>query len=212
MAKPRILLVDDHTLVADGLRGLLEPEFEVVATISDPPSLFSAAHTSKPDIVLLDVYPPFVNDLGAGRKLKAAHPSIKIIILTTNDEPDTAAENLNQWASGYLHMKSRGAELVKAIRDVLRGVKYVTPFPQMNLAEAQFRRPWFGVMRALTPREQEVLKLLAGGSTMKEVAATLQIATRTVAFHNYRIMRDFGIKTNVELFRFAIKKRVLDPD
>ncbi len=185
MAKPRILIADDHTLIAEAFKLILEREFDVVGTVGDGHSLLHAARTLRPDLILLDIYMPLMDGLEAGQRLKSSHPGIKIIVLTASEDPKTAAECLNKWASGYVLKKSMGTELLKAVRDVLRGMKYITPILRREVAEANTSAPRMQSPTALTPRQRDVLRLLAGGCTMKEAAAVLHVATRTVAFHKY---------------------------
>jgi DNA-binding NarL/FixJ family response regulator len=210
VAKARILLADDHTLVAEAFKRLLEPEFEVVGTVADGRALLRAAAQLQPDLVLVDLNMPLLNGLDASEQLKQSLPRIKIIVLTMNEDPEIAAETLGKWASGYLLKKSAGSELLKAVHDVLAGGKYVTPALQGGLAEIASRDSGAGGARTLTQRQREVLQLLAEGHTMKEAAAILHVAARTVAFHKYRIMHDFGLENNSELLRFAIKQKLLD--
>lgn len=209
MAKPRILLADDHTLVAEAFKRLLEPEFEVVGTVADGRTLLRVAPDLKPDVVLVDLNMPLLNGLDASERLKQISPGIKIIVLTMNEDPDIAAETLSKWASGYLLKKSAGSELLKAVRDVLRGGRYVTPALQCEVPNRAARDARPESSRSLTPRQREVLQLLAEGHTMKEAAAILHVATRTVAFHKYRIMQDFGLETNSDLLRFAMKQGLI---
>ena len=211
MGKTRILLADDHTLVAEAIKRLLEPEFEVVGVVADGRSLVREACALEPDVILVDLNMPMLNGLDAGEQLKAAHPGMKIIVLTMNEDAEIAAQSMRTWASGYLLKKSAGSELVKAVREVLRGGKYITPALEEVLAELYAREPRSTEGgRVLTQRQREVLQLLAEGRTMKEAAAILNVAARTVAFHKYRIMQDFGLANNSELLRFAIKQRVLN--
>lgn len=211
MGRARILLADDHTLVAEAIKRLLEPEFEVVAVVADGRSLVREACALKPDVALVDLNMPILNGFDASEQVKAAHPAIKIIVLTMNEDAEIAAETLRKWASGFLLKKSAGSELVQAVREVLRGGKYVTPALQEELAELAAREPRSSEAgRVLTPRQREVLQLLAEGHTMKEAAAILNVAARTVAFHKYRIMQDFGLANNSDLLRFAIKQRVIN--
>ena len=211
MGKTRILLADDHTLVAEAIKRLLEPEFEVVGVVADGRSLVREARALEPDVILVDLNMPMLNGLDAGEQLKAAHPGMKIIVLTMNEDAEIAAQSMRTWASGYLLKKSAGSELVKAVREVLRGGKYITPALEEVLAELYAREPRSTEGgRVLTQRQREVLQLLAEGRTMKEAAAILNVAARTVAFHKYRIMQDFGLANNSELLRFAIKQRVLN--
>ena len=206
MSKPRILLADDHTLVAEALKRLLEPEFEVVGTVGDGRALLKEAVRLHPDVVLLDLNMPLLNGLDAGKQLKQSLPKIKIIIVTMHEDLDTAAETLGTWASGYVLKRSAGNELLKAVREVMRGRRYVTPI-LTNAILTQFSGDSRGDgVRGLTQRQREVLQLLAEGHTMKEAAAILHVATRTVAFHKYRIMQEFGLENNSDLLRFAMKQ------
>jgi DNA-binding NarL/FixJ family response regulator len=206
VSKPRILLADDHTLVAEALKRLLEPEFEVVGTVGDGRALLKEAVRLHPDVVLLDLNMPLLNGLDAGKQLKQSLPKIKIIIVTMHEDLDTAAETLGTWASGYVLKRSAGNELLKAVREVMRGRRYVTPI-LTNAILTQFSGDSRGDgVRGLTQRQREVLQLLAEGHTMKEAAAILHVATRTVAFHKYRIMQEFGLENNSDLLRFAMKQ------
>lgn len=211
MAKPRILLADDHTLVAEAFKRLLEPEFEVVGTVADGRALLRAAPALKPDVVLVDLNMPLLNGLDASEQLKQSSPRIKIIVLTMNEDPDIAAETLDKWASGYLLKKSAGSDLLKAVRDVLRGGKFVDPALEAAVLNRASRDTRADSARSLTPRQREVLQLLAEGHTMREAAAILNVATRTVAFHKYRIMQDFGLENNSDLLRLAMRQGLVNP-
>ena len=179
--------------------------------MADGRSLLREAGALKPDVIIVDLNMPILNGIDASKQLKAVHPAMKIIVLTMNEDAEIAAETLRTWASGYLLKKSAGSELVKAVHEVVRGGKYVTPALRAQLAELSTREPRSSEAgRELTPRQREVLQLLAEGHTMKEAAAILNVATRTVAFHKYRIMQDFGLANNSELLRFAIKQRVVN--
>ena len=204
VAKPRILLADDHTLVAEAFKRLLEPEFDVVGTVADGRALLRVAPELRPDVVLVDLNMPLLNGLDASEQLKQIAPRIKIIVLTMNEDPEIAAATLDKWASGYLLKKSAASELLKAVRDVLRGGKYVTPALE-GMIPNRSRDARAESTRSLTARQREVLQLLAEGHTMKEAAAILNVATRTVAFHKYRIMQEFGLENNSDLLRFAMK-------
>jgi DNA-binding NarL/FixJ family response regulator len=210
VAKARVLIADDHTLVAEAFKRLLEPECEVVGTVPDGRALLRVAPQLEPDLVLVDLNMPLLNGLDASEQLKQALPEIKIIVLTMNEDPEIAADTLDKWASGYLLKKSAGSELLKAVRDVLRGGKYITPALQDAVAEIVVRDSRSDAGRTLTLRQREVLQLLAEGHTMKEAAAILNLATRTVAFHKYRIMQDFGLENNSELLRFAMKQKLVN--
>src|SRR6185369_17052588 len=201
MWRPKILLIDDHMLVLDAFKKLLEPEFEVVGTASDSRLALSLAEDLKPDIIVLDIGMPNLNGLQAGPELKRRLPRTKLIVLTMNEDSEIARESLKQWASGYLLKKSAASELVKAIREALRGRTYVTPMTEHQLEEAFIRNPEFDHTRSLTPRQREVLRLLAEGKTMRETADVLHVTPRTIAFHKYKIMEEFGLKTNSDLVK-----------
>jgi DNA-binding NarL/FixJ family response regulator len=209
MARPRVLLADDHVLVAEAFKRVLEPEFEVVATVSDGRSLLEEGQRLMPDVTLLDLGLPLLNGMDAGRQLKKLLPKTKIIVLTMSEDYDLASLALKEWASGYLLKKSAGGELIQAVRDVLKGKSYVTSYVAERLLEEFVRDPRTDRLKHLTPRQREVLQLLAEGRTMKEVAAVLHVTTRTVAFHKYRIMEEFSLENNSDLVRFAIKEHLL---
>ena len=211
MDRPRVLIADDHTLVAEAFKKALEPEYDVVAVVADGRDLLSSAKRLKPDVVLIDLGMPLLNGLDAGLEVKKILPRIKLIVLTMNEDADIASKALRQWASGYLLKKSAGVELKKAIFEVLHGHSYVTPSIAQKLMDEFIRdpRPAPEATKELTQRQRQVLQLLAEGHSMKEAAAVLDIAVRTIAFHKYRIMEDFGLKTNADLVRFALREHII---
>jgi DNA-binding NarL/FixJ family response regulator len=208
MNRPRILIADDD-LVADALRGLIEPEYQVVRVVTDAESLLSAAAEMKPDVVLMDMDMSLRNDFDANSALKKLLPGTKLIILTTNDDPDVASKALRRWSSGYLLKSAADTELKRAIGDVLSGHSYITPSIAEKLIGEFSRMPQQTRTKELTKRQRQVVQLLAEGLSMKEAAEVLSIAVRTVAFHKYRIMDDFGLKTNSDLIRFAIREHLI---
>lgn len=210
MKGSRILLADDHTLLLEAFRVLLEPEFEVVGTCSDGRELIEAAQRLKPDAIVLDIGMPMLNGLAAGERLKQLLPGVKLIYVTANQDPELAAEAFRLGASAYLLKTSAGSELVRAIRGALRGRTYVTPVIAAAM-EGSFIRNGGRPTRAsrLTPRQREVLQLLAEGRSMKEVGAVLNITPRTVAFHKYAMMDELQIRTNAELIQYAMKTSVV---
>jgi len=208
MGKPRVLLADDHTLVVEAFTKLLEPQFEIVGTAGDGRALLEKAVQLHPDVVLLDLSMPILNGFEAGERLKKLLPRAKLIVLTMTEDAEVAADVLHSWASGFLLKKSASAELVRAIQDVLRGKKFVTSHLAQNLLDKFVRDP-LQKSKTLTPRQREVLQLLAEGRTMKEVADVLNVTPRTVAFHKYKIMEEFELKTNSDLLRFAMKERLV---
>jgi len=211
MGQPRVLLADDHTMVVEAFRKLLELEFEIVGTVGDGRTLVTTAPGLKPDVIVIDISMPLLNGMDAGRELKRLLPRTKLIALTMNEDCEVASEALRSWASGYLLKKSAGSELVKAIREVLKGKSYVTPKVAQQLLDRFVRDPRRDNDKELTPRQRQVLQLLAEGRTMKETADFLHVTPRTIAFHKYRIMEEFGLKTNSDLVKFAIRERVVSP-
>jgi DNA-binding NarL/FixJ family response regulator len=209
MKLSRLILADDHLLLLEAFRKLLEPRYEIVRTVSDGYALLEWAMALKPDMVLLDMAMPLLNGLEAGRQVRKKIPGTKIIYLTMNEDPDLAIEAMRLGAAGYLLKKSAANELYFAIEEVLRGRKYVTPPIAQGIQEAFVRdpRPKERV-KVLTPRQREVAQLLAEGMSMKEVAEVLKVTPRTVAFHKYQMMDALGFKTTADLIRFAIKNHV----
>lgn len=210
MKRPRIMLADDHTLLVEAFRKLLDSTYDVVGTVGDGHALLAAAPSLKPDVVVIDIGMPRLNGLAAGRQLKQMMPTVKLIFLTMNTDPDLALEAMRQGASGYLLKTSAASELFKAIQAALKGSSHVTPQITRGMQEAFIRDPQ-GKNRGkeLTPRQREVIQLLAEGKTMKEAADILKVTPRTIAFHKYSMMEDLGIKTTAELIQVGIKKRVL---
>ena len=212
MARVRILLADDHTLFCNLLRDLLEPEYEVVGSVSDGRELLKAADSLRPDVVLVDIGMPSLNGLDAGRRLKQANPRVKLIYLTMNNNIEYAREALQAGASAFILKNSKSSELLHAIRDALKGVSYVAPEIRRALNEVFVRDPK-AVDRPqhLTDRQREVLQMLAEGRSLREIASLLQISYRTVRFHKVRIMEELGISKNAELVKYAIKHGMITP-
>ena len=207
MIRPRVLLADDHIILLDAFRKLLEPECEVVGTVTDGRALLEVGPTLNPDIIVLDVAMPLLNGLDAGRQLRQRMPNVKLIFLTVNEDPELAAEAFRIGASSYLLKHSAASELFHAIREASKGRVYVTPLVAKEMVDtlvngSQRRK----LSRDLTSRQREVLQLLAEGCSMQEVATLMKITPRTVAFHKYRIMDELHLKTNAALVQFAIKQ------
>jgi DNA-binding NarL/FixJ family response regulator len=212
MSRPKVLLADDHVLIAQALQHLLQAEFDVVGTVADGRALLEAAGELSPDVVVVDIGMPLLNGLDACEQLKAVHPDTKVIFLTQNREPRFAVEAFRRKASGYLLKDSAASELTTAIRDALRGRSYVSPsIAKRMLDELPAADVSHFTQRELSGREREVLQLLAEGKSMKEVAAVLAISPRTVEFHKYRIMELLRVKTNAELVQEAIKLGLIAP-
>jgi DNA-binding NarL/FixJ family response regulator len=208
---PRVILADDHTILTEAFRKLLETDCEVVASVSDGHALLDIAPALRPDVVVLDIAMPLLNGLEAGRRLKELVPSIKLIFLTMNEDPDLAVEAIRMGASGYLLKKSAVSELFKAIQAALRGKSYVTPQIAKGMEDAFIKDPEGKKHYSLTARQREVVQLLAEGKSMKEAADILNVATRTIAFHKYRIMEDLKLKTTAELIQFAMRNHIVVP-
>lgn len=209
MPKTRILIADDHTLVVQAFKNLLEPEFEVVGTVADGRELLEVAPALRPDIVLIDLGMPGFEGLETGKELKRRVPRARLLVVTMNEDSAIASEVLRSWASGYLLKKSSATDLVKGIREILSGKTYIASAIEQRLVDEFVDNPGPRQAKSPTLRQREVLRLLAQGRTMKEVAAELHITPRTVAFHKYRIMAEFHLKTNSDLVRFAIKNHLL---
>jgi DNA-binding NarL/FixJ family response regulator len=209
MARARILIADDHVLVAEAFKSLLEPLYEVIGVVTNGKSLLAEAKKTNPDVVLLDLAMPLFNGLDAGQDLGRMLPKTKIIVITMNEDPEVASMVLRTWASSYLLKKSASIELTQAIAEVLRGRSYVTPSIAQKVMYEFIRDPNQRRAKELTPRQREVLQLLAEGHSMKEAGAVLNIAVRTIAFHKYRIMEDFGLKNNADLVRLAIREHLI---
>jgi DNA-binding NarL/FixJ family response regulator len=210
MPKPRIIIADDHTLLVEAFEKLLAPECDVIAKVMDGRALLTAARDLHPDVVVLDVAMPLLNGLDAGRQIKQMDPSIKLVFVTMNEDPDLAAEAFRAGASAYLLKRSAGAELLTAIREAMKRRSYVTPLVTEGMLESLMHPP--GHERAahqLTTRQREMLQLLAEGKSMKEVASILNVTPRTVAFHKYRIMDRLKIKTNAEMIQFAVRQHLV---
>ena len=210
MGRTKILLADDHTLLLEAFKRLLEPEFEVVGTVADGRALLTAAQKLKPDVIVLDISMPLLSGLEAARQLQGVSPHPKLIFLTMNPDPDVAQEALRLGASGYLLKTSAASELTKAIRNALRNLKYITPSMKRGLEEAYIEDP-SGEKRphVLSSRQHEVLQLLVEGRPMKEVASILNIAARTVAYHKYKMMEDLRVKSTAELIQYALKNKIV---
>ena len=211
MSRPRILIADDHTLVAELCKRLLEAEFDVVGTVSDGRALIRAADQFKPDVIVVDVAMPILNGLDAGQQVKGTLPAVKLIYLTMSNDPEVAAEAFRRGGSGYLLKTCASSELVTAVREVLRGKSYMShalPKDIINYLRRQDKAMVDEDAR-LTERQREVLQLLAEGKAMKEVGGILNMTTRTVAFHKYRIMEVLGAKSTAELVRYAVRSHIV---
>jgi len=211
MGRPRVLLADDHTLLLGAFEKLLSPECDIVGQVSDGRALVAAAEELNPDIIVLDISMPLLNGLEAGRQIKQRARDVRLVFLTMNEDTDLAAEAFRSGASAYLLKRSATSELLTAIHEVMRGHSYITPLITEGLVGALMHGEERGPGQELTPRQREVLQLLAEGRSMKEVAGLLNLSTRTVAFHKYRMMEQLKVKSNAELVQYAVKHHIVGP-
>jgi len=211
MKKPRVLLADDHKIVLEGLRSLLEPEFEIVGAVEDGRALVAEAKRLSPDVVVADISMPGLNGIDAARQIRKMDERMKIVFLTMHADVSYAAEAFRAGAAGFVLKHSAPQELIAAIREAMQGRTYVTPMIAGDLIDTfQKGSRQQGRMKAeLSPRQREVLQLLVEGKAIKEVAAVLNISPRTAEFHKYRMMEQLNIKTSAELIQYAVKHRIV---
>ena len=210
MKRHRVILADDHRLMLDALKKLLEPEFEIVGTFENGQTLVEHAAELQPNVIVLDIAMPQMNGLIAGKRLKQEMPLVKLVYLTMNQDPDIAGEAFRLGASAYLLKNSSGRELVRAITEVVRGRYYVTPLMTKEMDGSYVQN--FKRMKSknpLTLRQKEVLQLLAEGRSMKEVGFVLNVSPRTVAFHKYAMMDRLHIRSSAELIEFAMRSSLV---
>ena len=214
MSRPRVLLADDHTLVLDGFRKLLEDQCEVVGAAEDGRTLLRMAQELQPDIVTLDISMPQLNGVDAARKLKKILPLTKLIFVTMHADPAYVNEAFKAGASGYLLKRSAGSELLQAIQSVMDGQCYVTPLVAKGLVKSVITgdRPAVSEDEPLTARQREVLQLVAEGMTVKEIASTLNISPKTVEFHKSHIMTQLDLHTTAELTKYALVHGLIASD
>ncbi len=209
MTKPRVLLADDHALLLGAFEKLLAGDCEIVGQVGDGRAVVDAAERLKPDVVVLDISMPLLNGLEAGRQIRQKLRDVKLVFLTMNEDPDLAAEAFRAGASAYLLKRSAASELLTAIREVMRARSYITPLVAEGLIESLQHTDDNNPAHELTPRQREVLQLLAEGHSMKEVATVLNLTPRTVAFHKYRMMEQLRVKTTAELIQYAVKHHIV---
>jgi DNA-binding NarL/FixJ family response regulator len=206
----RILIADDHRLLADACKTLLEPEFQVVGVVTDGRCLIRSAEELKPDIIILDIYMPQLNGLDAAVQVKRKLPGVKLVFLTMTMAADVAAEAFRRGASAFVLKQSAGDELLLAVRKVKEGLSYLSPLlAKETVMFLQREQKDFGPEKRITLRQSEVLQLLAEGMSMKEVANVIDTTPGTVAFHKYRMMETLNLKTNAALLEYAIKRNMV---
>jgi len=206
MSKPRVLLADDHTLVLEGFRKLLEEHCDLVGTAEDGRALIEAAERLQPDLVLLDISMPRLNGIDAARKLKKTYPGMKFIFVTMHADSSYVNEAFKAGASGYLLKRSAAQELVQAIQAVSSGNYYVTPLVTKDVISTFLApgRPQIPATDDLTARQREILQLVAEGFSAKEIAAQLKISHRTIEFHKAKIMELLNLHTTADLVKYAV--------
>lgn len=212
MRRARVLLADDHRIVAEGLRGILEPEFELVGIVEDGRALVEAVEKLQPDVVVADVSMPLLNGIEAMRQFKKKYKNIAVVFLTMHTDVMYAAEAFEAGASGYVLKHSASSELVTAVSNAYKGRTYITPLLAGKLLQfhkQKSQEPSEESAR-LTGRQREVLQLLAEGHSVKEIATILGISSKTVEFHKYTMMENLGLKTSAELVRYAVKQGIVD--
>lgn len=208
--RSRLLIADDHTVVAEAIKSILEPEFQVVGIASNGRDLLRIAVELKPDAVILDIGMPQLNGLNAGEQVKRLLPSCKLVFLTMNMSPEVAAEAFRRGASGYVVKSAAAGELITAIRRALRSESYLSPLITRDTVDFLLRGgEAFNPEKRLTRRQTEILQLLAEGMSMKEVANVLNLKPGTVAFHKYNLMQTLGVRTNAGLLQYAIKHHLI---
>ncbi len=210
MPKVKVLIAEDHTVVAEGLEALLRDEFDLVGIVHDGRALLDAVESLHPDVIVTDISMPLLNGLDAIRQIRSRRPDAKVVVLTMHREAELAADAFRAGASGYVLKVSPGEELMAAIRHAAEGRAYVTSLLAKDLItlliEAGNVPPRDG--EPLTPRQREVLQLIAEGRTMKEAAAILHISPRTAESHKYEIMQTLGVKTTAGLIQYAIRSKM----
>ncbi|MDT7042790.1 response regulator transcription factor [Candidatus Nitronereus thalassa] len=212
--RARVLLADDHTLVLEGLRKILEDDFDLVGLAEDGRALVEMATRLEPDVIVLDISMPKLNGLDAARQLKKLLPTTKLIFLTMHGDVSYANEAFRAGASGYLLKRSAGSELIQAIHAVLKDQCYMTPAITKEVLDSclQTSTPSPVPSDKLTPRQREVLQLVAEGKSTKDIATILNISIKTVEFHKSHIMRELDLHTTAELTKYAIAQGIVSPE
>ncbi len=208
--RAQVLIADDHKLVAEACKSLLEPEFDVVGTVFDGYALLQAVTELRPDVVILDISMPLLNGLDAGEQIKQKNRTTKIIYLTMMVGPEIAAEAFRRGASGFVLKHSNAEELVFAVRRVLRCESYLSSTISRDTVEFLLRSgAVYEGERRISRRQTDVLQLLVKGKSMREISSVLQLKHGTVAYHKYRMMETLGVKTSAGLIEYAIKHHLI---
>jgi DNA-binding NarL/FixJ family response regulator len=206
--RPRFLIADDHALVADALRLLLEPKYEVVGMISDGRALVAAAYELNPDLIIVDIGMPLLNGLDAAQRIREHLPEVKIVFLTMQNDPNLAAAASQLGKIGFVLKQQAAAELLTAIDSLLHGRSYITPrLRTADWVEVKSRARQYA--KELTSRQKDIVQMSAEGRQIKEIAAHLQLSQKTIQFHKYHIMQQYNLKNNADLVLFAFKQGLI---
>jgi len=211
LSRPRVLLADDHTVVLEGLRRLLEPECEIVGAVSDGRALLAAAERIQPDVIVADISMPLLNGIEAVRQIKKTALKVRVVFLTMHADVSYAAKAIEAGGSAFVLKCSAADELLTAMQEAMSGRRYLTPTLSSQVLRDQPSRGSSAEKpsETLTIRQREVLQLVAEGKTLKEIAEILHVSPRTVEFHKYRIMELLGLRTTGELTRYAVKHGIV---
>ena len=209
--QPRVVLADDHVMLLEALARMLRAEFDVVATVSDGQALVAAVRLHSPAVIIADIGMPHMNGLGAAAQIREFAPETRVIFLTMHADAALAAQAFRMGALGYVLKSAAASELTHAILDALQGKRYLSPgINGGDIERLLSTTPAPAQEKRLTPRELEVIRLLAKGLPMKQAARELDITPRTIAFHKYKIMQQLGLKTNADLFQYAQKHGIIE--
>jgi len=211
MSRARVLIADDHQILAEGVRGLLEPEFEVVGVVADGRELIAAATQHRPDVIVADITMPSLNGIEAAAQLRDAGISTRIVFLTMHRDVAYARRAMEAGAAGFVLKHSAATELVNAIREALRGQTYITPMIAGELLRSyrEGDSQACDSLHRLTVRQREALQLFAEGRSAKEVAAVLKISTRTAEAHKAHILTTLGLRSTADLVQYAIRNGII---
>ena len=212
MTRPRVLIADDHRIVAEGLQGLLAPEFDLIDIVEDGRALVEAARAKHPDVIVADINMPELNGIEALVQLRRDNPDARVVLLTMHRDVVFARRALEAGALGYVLKHSAASELLLAVRAALQGRTFITPAiaGELLLSFRQGANVDADPVAVLTVRQREILQLLAEGRSAKEIAARLNISPRTVEFHKYKMMESLNVNSSAELVRFAVKHGIAD--
>jgi len=202
MNRIRLVLADDHTMFAEGLKSLLHEEFELLGTVGNGQDLVDITHRLNPEVIIVDISMPILSGFDAIRRIRDLGSKAKVIFLTMHDDDTLVEEAFRCGGSGYVLKQAAGEELVEAIKQVSQGNRYLTPLVKSKRTD---RLPRGATKSMITPRQREVLKLISEGLTMKEIAAKLEISTRTAESHKYEMMEALGVSTTADLIKYALK-------